>query len=605
MHELDIVRGSVEAWRRTRHPRFAAIAQWATVRALAAAPRPALATGTKRAEVEAWQRAFEERDELDLPRLLAAVGTGRSPLSTERVVLLSTLDDPRVVSGLLGLLEAPPFRAGTAQPFFRACATALAASGDPRVRPALVDLAARYKGIIETSVGDVVAALLARTAAQLDQVKPGPLPEALERQAAAWETRFDAERAAGQRETARGRSARVNDDELLAAVFAAPDDDVPRLVYADALSERGDARGEFIALQLARARGEATPAQRARERELSADAKRLSAWALPLSSAGEVGFGRGFPEFLALNAKTAKKAVGLAALRTLRRVVGLEACPVKTAVELLASPLLRGATHVERLSEKVLAGLAGLEGPLPWSSVALVDAPGPRGLLRFPHLRALELCTAPTGPFEGARALDSLVVRVGRGLDAGLFASVPGLRSLAFTAWQDPWSSVGPFAQLAALERLTVENAPPPAQLEGCGVTHLTLKWTHDLRLEGVLAALGQLRALTFSGSVVPADVQAVALAAARARHFEGLGLGLLALERPFTDAGVAWLQLSTVHFDASLEVLASLPADAANRVVVHPLPLGPAARLPPPPTEAQLERVKHATPLPLEVAWY
>lgn len=35
---------------------------------------------------------------------------------------------------------------------------------------------------------------------------------------------------------------------LLRAVLDSPDDDAPRLVYADWLLERGDARGEYIAL---------------------------------------------------------------------------------------------------------------------------------------------------------------------------------------------------------------------------------------------------------------------------------------------------------------------------------------------------------------------
>ena len=38
--------------------------------------------------------------------------------------------------------------------------------------------------------------------------------------------------------------------ELLAAIYAAPDDDAPRLVYADWLQDRGDSYGELIALQL-------------------------------------------------------------------------------------------------------------------------------------------------------------------------------------------------------------------------------------------------------------------------------------------------------------------------------------------------------------------
>lgn len=43
--------------------------------------------------------------------------------------------------------------------------------------------------------------------------------------------------------------------KLFAAVYANPDADAPRSVLADALQEAGDPRGEFIALQLARARG--------------------------------------------------------------------------------------------------------------------------------------------------------------------------------------------------------------------------------------------------------------------------------------------------------------------------------------------------------------
>src|SRR5438045_2136910 len=39
----------------------------------------------------------------------------------------------------------------------------------------------------------------------------------------------------------------MTEADLLAAIAAAPDDDAPRLVYADWLQDRGDARGELIA----------------------------------------------------------------------------------------------------------------------------------------------------------------------------------------------------------------------------------------------------------------------------------------------------------------------------------------------------------------------
>lgn len=43
----------------------------------------------------------------------------------------------------------------------------------------------------------------------------------------------------------------IDEGELIAAIVAAPDDDAPRLVYADWLSDRGDPRGEQIAIELA------------------------------------------------------------------------------------------------------------------------------------------------------------------------------------------------------------------------------------------------------------------------------------------------------------------------------------------------------------------
>ncbi|MGL4555777.1 MAG: TIGR02996 domain-containing protein, partial [Gemmataceae bacterium] len=52
-------------------------------------------------------------------------------------------------------------------------------------------------------------------------------------------------------------------------IRADPDDDGPRLIYADWLDEAGDeARAEFIRLQIARARGAAGPEATAREEAL-------------------------------------------------------------------------------------------------------------------------------------------------------------------------------------------------------------------------------------------------------------------------------------------------------------------------------------------------
>jgi len=68
-------------------------------------------------------------------------------------------------------------------------------------------------------------------------------------------------------------------DELLAAVWADPARDEPRLVYADWLSERGDPRGELIVLQCERARrGGLLPS----ERETALLRRHLAEWLGPL-----------------------------------------------------------------------------------------------------------------------------------------------------------------------------------------------------------------------------------------------------------------------------------------------------------------------------------
>ncbi|MBL8913117.1 MAG: TIGR02996 domain-containing protein [Archangium sp.] len=90
------------------------------------------------------------------------------------------------------------------------------------------------------------------------------------------------------------------EEALLAAIVAAPHDDGPRLVYADWLQERGDARGEFIRLQIELARSKKPPKE-LRER---VQAMLDSSWG---NFAGELkkytgksSFQRGFPSRVSL-----------------------------------------------------------------------------------------------------------------------------------------------------------------------------------------------------------------------------------------------------------------------------------------------------------------
>lgn len=88
--------------------------------------------------------------------------------------------------------------------------------------------------------------------------------------------------------------------DLLAAVLANPDDDAPRLVYADWLIERGDPRGAFISIQCELARGSS------RIEDLEAEANALleahgQQWLKGLTAEQvEVRFRRGFVEIAQL-----------------------------------------------------------------------------------------------------------------------------------------------------------------------------------------------------------------------------------------------------------------------------------------------------------------
>jgi uncharacterized protein (TIGR02996 family) len=83
------------------------------------------------------------------------------------------------------------------------------------------------------------------------------------------------------------------EDELLAQITAEPRNDEPRRIYADLLVERGDPRGEFVALQLAAADSPLDERGARRMRELEREHAR--AWLGPLAAiVDKPRFERGF-----------------------------------------------------------------------------------------------------------------------------------------------------------------------------------------------------------------------------------------------------------------------------------------------------------------------
>src|SRR5262245_51944936 len=98
----------------------------------------------------------------------------------------------------------------------------------------------------------------------------------------------------------------TSEQSLLSEVAAHPDDDAPRLVYADWLEARGDARREFIRLQRELVRMDEDDERRhlLQEREAALHAEHGAAWVRPMRKyVGRVEFRRGFPEQVTLPAK--------------------------------------------------------------------------------------------------------------------------------------------------------------------------------------------------------------------------------------------------------------------------------------------------------------
>lgn len=145
-------------------------------------------------------------------------------------------------------------------------------------------------------------------------------------------------------------------EALLARVLERPDDDAPREIYADALSERGDPRGEFIQVQLSRARGSVSAALEARELELLQ--AHGQAWAGVDPKRVEVSFRRGFVE----RAVVRDRSLLEDGLFLREPVVALEVRPSPPSLDvaaLLAMPWVPRLRALTFASSRLLGGMSG------------------------------------------------------------------------------------------------------------------------------------------------------------------------------------------------------------------------------------------------------
>lgn len=406
---------------------------------------PPVTGRTRNAKQELWLDLVNARRAVDLGRLLAVFMDPPWIHLGERIERLAQVDDPRVSKAFARFIATLPTLSGIRGSHWTLVLTALERLRDVRVR-----------GEVEARLAeDDPRALMA------DQVRPG-----LERlrSALATDDATDDELAriaalskriaalareplpaadALLRDTLRPKKAE-SEEELLQLIYAAPEDDAPRLVYADWLLERGDPRAELLSLQL-----KAKPTGKDERRARKLLRVHVRTWLGPLEPAVELRsevFSRGFVSEAMLSLRTAQQReqlIGHPAWNTLTRLHGGD-------LDFLLKTELRGLEQLW-VSEDSLGPLA--RRGMPWRRVRELHLTT-RDLrlleelhaTRFPALTALLLGTYQLTDAELSRhAPDFSAAHLARIETVGLNgARGPGL--------------LGLFGALPALTRLVVAS---------------------------------------------------------------------------------------------------------------------------------------------------
>jgi uncharacterized protein (TIGR02996 family) len=317
-----------DAWRQVRDPQLAA-----TIETLAATVPSERPRGkTVAAKHAAWLKLVKKATPAQLGGLIATVTeiAKEEPLR-ERIWRLSERPhDPRFATALVAMLVEPPILGGTFQRPFVAAANALVELADVRQLAAfdqILEEAARG-----TTARSIVTSQLPAFRTKL-AAEVAKYPIELAADDAAVLARIDATLAGTE------RAPHPDSVQLFAAIYAEPEDDAARLVLADELQGRGDPRGEFIALQLARGRG---GTRSKRERELLAAAGRDWLGALdPVIAKTGIVFERGFLTACAIRDNAEDVFEALAGRPEWRTIEHLDLASARGRVPVADMPALR------------------------------------------------------------------------------------------------------------------------------------------------------------------------------------------------------------------------------------------------------------------------
>ncbi|MBL8919549.1 MAG: TIGR02996 domain-containing protein [Myxococcaceae bacterium] len=385
-------------------------------------------------DTAAFRAAVKKASAMDRGPLLAAATKGTLADVRDRLSALTAWPrDPRTTRMLVELLSSVPWSSDSSKPAWTAAFELMVRQNDARFVALSKSLPAKWKvrasmqGWLERAFAGAVQRLSpASGATSADEKKA-----------------LDAVVKAFAAKPARPGVGTRDVDALLAAIYAAPADDAPRLVLADVLQERNDPRGEFITLQVAgnpKARKLLEP--------------NLKKWLGPLAPvlAADVGFRRGFP------------AEGRTKFRHQADVETFGALPAWATFERLEwgtpTPIPKGQENAVRFIGPAFRHLKHADGP------------------------SLELLLAAKQPW----ALESLVVEVDRSsqleaLGAKLPTLFPGLKQLVCVGPEASWFQK--VKHLGRLEALGLTCRPDSADWDALNALDVPALWLRVARSAG------------------------------------------------------------------------------------------------------------------------
>lgn len=265
------------AWAERPLPELAAVVE----RFEAANPPPAFDGDTK-----AFTKLAKKPTPTQLGTLARAIVASKTADTIARLEALTPhRDDPRVSGALLELITLAPWTSDGARPVWTKAFELIARVGDPRLLELAPKLPAEWKfreaqrAWMQVQLRRAVEAVTATRAKKPVAPLSKPEAKALDQLSALLKPQ---KKPSGKSDAA----------TLLAAIYANPDDDAARLVYADWCLERQDPHGEFITLQF-----KATKSREESKREAELQKKHGATWlgALAKVTLKDVTFRRGFP----------------------------------------------------------------------------------------------------------------------------------------------------------------------------------------------------------------------------------------------------------------------------------------------------------------------